>query len=286
MLARKPRLDLAATPRVWSRIPEFSLFNDGSSVCIPIYEHYLNNVAKEVRDRHCDGNPALAAMLDVFIRQESTHARYHAEFNRRVLADDDGRLKAITTRLAAELQALRKHRSLAYNMAFCAGFENTATFSAMYLFGADDLFEGADPNGSNLFLWHVAEEFEHRSVCHEAFGALSGRYGTRIRALAHSFRHISGTFNRATDVLLERWREGLSPAERAASIRRHRALQRRQNAFVLTRLPRLLSPWFDPARLTVPPKVAYALEHFAGDAPIGRHYNETWHDEAERHRAA
>lgn len=274
---RKPVFDLPATPLIWSRVPEFSIYSNGSSICIPYYEHYLNNVAKAVRDEHTGDRPKLREQLDDFIRQEATHARYHNEFNRRILGTGNLELEMIIAELIASLQRMRKERSLAYNMAFCAGFENTATFSAIYLFQhCDDLFEGADPNGANLFLWHVAEEFEHRSVCHDAFMAASGNYFTRIAALAHSFRHIGSFFDRAAAVLLRQYQAGLSEAERTESQKRHRQLMRRQMAFVLPRLRHLLSPRFHPSRLAVPPKIAEALEHFAGRELITSHYNDHW----------
>lgn len=277
MLSRRPDIDLPATPRVWTRIPEFSLYNDGSSVCVPYYEHYLNNVAKEVRDSHCDDRPDLKEMLDVFIRQESTHARYHAAFNQRMMGNGNPELQAIVDELVADLRRLRKKRSLAFNMAFCAGFENTATFSSIYLFQhCNDLFEGADPGGANLFLWHVAEEFEHRSVCHEAFRAISGNYFIRVAGLAFSFWHVGRSFNRAAAVVMRQWRETVPPEERRASIRRHKRLARRQMLFILPRLLFLLRPGFDPARLKVPAKIRAALDYFAGQGPITEHFNRVW----------
>ena len=57
---------------------------------------------------------------------------------------------------------MRAKRSLAFNVGYCGGFENAATFSSKYLLErCDSDFAGADPGGANLFLWHVAEEFEH-----------------------------------------------------------------------------------------------------------------------------
>ncbi|GGC19221.1 hypothetical protein GCM10011371_03600 [Novosphingobium marinum] len=277
LTVRKPELDQRSTPLVWSRVPEFALYNNGSSICIPYYEHFLNNVAKEVRDEHCGSRPELRETLDLFIRQEATHARYHTDFNRRLLGDDNPELEAIVAELVEDLRKLRKNRSLAFNMAFCAGFENTATFSALYLFQhCDDLFEGADARGANLFLWHVAEEFEHRSVCHDAFHAISGNWLVRVSALAYSFWHVGHYFDRAAAVVLRQWRETLSEEERSASVQRERMLKRRQMRFILPRLRHLVMPGFDPASFEVPPKIAAALDHFAGEEPIHRHFNQTW----------
>jgi hypothetical protein len=274
---RKPALDLKATPLIWSHVPEFAIYSNASSICIPYYEHYLNNVAKSVRDECRHTKPELAEVLDDFIRQEATHARYHTEFNRRFLDRGNPELEAVVKALVANLQQMRKRRSLAYNMGFCAGFENTATYSAIYLFEhCDDLFEGADANGANLFLWHVAEEFEHRSACHDAFMAISGNYYIRIAALTHSFMHVGKYFNRAADVMLKQWQAGLSERDRKESQHRHRALMRRQQRFIVPRLGTLLHPRFDPAGFAVPPKIAHALDHFSGSSPITQHYNTTW----------
>ena len=47
------------------------------------------------------------------------------------------------------------------------------------------------PRGVALMKWHMAEEFEHRTVCHSALTVLSGNYVTRVRGLVAMMRHLT-----------------------------------------------------------------------------------------------
>lgn len=269
LTVRKPAI---ATPNAhldWSPVPEFAHLFNGSSVMIPYVEHYLNNVMRAVETGHCAGNPALAEEIGQFIRQEGTHARYHLAFNKQMFDAGYEALKPLIAETIAELQAMRETRSLAFNLAYCAGFETTATFSAKYLMetcGA--YFRACDSYGANLLQWHVAEEFEHRATCHRAFQAVSGNYVIRIAGLAYSFWHIKRTFDRATRVVLDRYRAGMSEAERRRSVRTQKRLERRQMRYMLPRMIRLLSPVYDPQKLKVPQQIEAALEFYRRTDPI------------------
>ena len=269
MIARKPVLALEEAAIVWSQIPEFSITWSGASVLIPYVEHYLNNVISEVKSSYGPANPALQAELETFIQQEAAHSRYHIRYNRQMEAAGYDALKPLVERLVGELRAMRAKRSLAFNVAYCAGFENGATFTALYLLTkCDALFAGAEPNGANLLLWHVAEEYEHRAVCHEAFHAVSGSYFIRLAGLLYAFWHINASFGRATKVIMDRHRATMTSAQRRESIRTERRLKRRQLAFAMPRMLRLLMPNFNPARLPVPPWVQAVLDFFAGESAV------------------
>src|SRR4029077_10096851 len=92
---------------------------------------------------------------------------------------------------------------------------------------ADDLFVGADPRGVALMKWHMAEEFEHRTVCHSALTALSGNYFVRVRGLISMMRHLTPYKKKAIAIVLGQERATMSPAELAASVAREKAFNRR-----------------------------------------------------------
>jgi predicted metal-dependent hydrolase len=185
-------------------------------------------------------------------------------------------LKPLLRQVSNELQSIRSRHSLAFNAAYCAGFENSATFSAAYLMGPGlPLFEDADPAGANLILWHVAEEFEHRAVCHEAFHAVSSSYFLRIWGLAYAFVHVNYAFKRAGEVVFRIHRQGMSPAEVRASKRRFRKFLLGQLGYMVPRMLQLLHPRFDPAKLAVPAAIGAALDYFAGPGPFGDNYGDT-----------
>jgi predicted metal-dependent hydrolase len=269
LTVRKPAI---ATPNAhldWSPVPEFAHIFNGSSVMIPYVEHYLNNVMRTVETGHCADDPALVREIGQFIRQEATHARYHLAFNKQMFEAGYEALKPLIAETVAELQVLREKRSLAFNIAYCAGFETTATFSAKYLMErCDSYFRDCDSYGANLLQWHVAEEFEHRATCHKAFQAVSGNYVIRIAGLAYSFWHIKRTFDRATRIVLAHYRAGMDAAERRGSIRKQKRLERRQMRYMLPRMIRLLSPFYDPQKLTVPPRIEAALAFYSRPDPI------------------
>ena len=256
------------TPILWSKDREFAQYLNGVSVIITPVEHLLNNVANEIRAQHCDGNPALKEELELFIRQESNHTLYHNRFNK-LLLDAGYEIKPVIAAVTGELKALRDKKSLAFCAAYCAGFENTATFVAKYVYEqCDQYFEGAEPSGANLWLWHISEEFEHRTSCHEAFNAVSGSYFLRLAGFFYSFWHINYCFWRGASVLLKKDREAMTPFRRWAS-RLHQARNMtRQLAWTLPRMLPLLSPGFDPGKMPVPARIQAALDFFKTSDPI------------------
>lgn len=268
MYVRAPDIQPGEGPLVWSKIPEFSVAYNGYSVVIPYVEYYLNSIMNKVRTEHCSDHPALKDTIATFVRQEINHSQYHVRYNERIFAAIP-ELKPLVDRIVADLKAQRETRSLAFNVAYCAGFESIATFDAKYLHErCDEFFEGADPRGANLLLWHVAEEFEHRSVCHDAFHAVSGNYFTRIHALVHAFWHIGGAFMRAEEIVLNHWCRDMSAPERKASLRRSGSLFWRQIRYVAPRMLRIFLPGYSPAKLPVPPRIQTALDFFRSAGPI------------------
>jgi predicted metal-dependent hydrolase len=71
---------------------------------------------------------------------------------------------------------LGRTRSQRFNLAFAAGFETVAYASARWTEKhLRELFRGADPVPATLFLWHLAEEVEHKSVAFDVYRAVGGR---------------------------------------------------------------------------------------------------------------
>lgn len=269
MILRKPKLSATTDTVIWSRVPEFSLYWNGASAVIPYVEFYLNNVMNEIRGQYGSANPKLKTQLDLFIAQERNHAQYHVAFNKRLYDAGFEALKPLIETITGELTTMREKRSLAFNTAYCAGFENAATFSAKYLLEECDAeFAGADASGANLFLWHIAEEFEHRSVCHDTLMAVSGRYFMRVAGAVYAFWHINHCFARAANVIFDVYRKDMTEAERKASKKIVRSIKRKQTLYTLPRTLLLLSPFFDPAKMKPSRKIQAALDFFAREEPI------------------
>jgi predicted metal-dependent hydrolase len=269
MHVRAPDIAPEEGPLIWSKVPEFCIAYNGYSVVIPYVEYYLNAVMSRVRREYGSQDEALRRDLGVFLKQEANHSKYHVRFNQRMFDAGIEGLEALVDEFAAELKMQFETKPLAFNVAYCAGFESIATYDSTYIYErCDRYFEGADSHGANLLLWHVAEEFEHRCVCHDAFHAVSGRYLTRIHGLLWAFWHVGGAFIRAENLVLAHCIRDLSAREKRRSVRRSKRLFWRQIAFVAPRMLKIFLPGYYPGRLRLPRRMRVALEIFRSDGPI------------------
>jgi uncharacterized protein len=270
MTPRHLRIDFSGVPLAWSRNPEFAAILNSASPLTSAVEPYLNIVMSRVRDALPDRHAGLKAQVDIFIRQEAYHYRLHDSFNRELYAAGYPGLKELADQLKAELKEQLESRSLVWNLAYCTAFENLATFMAKFWFGkADDLLEGADPRGVAMWKWHMAEEFEHRTVCHSALTALSGNYFTRVHGLISMMRHLTPYKKKAVAIVLGQERAGMTPAELTASVAREKAYDRRFERWMMRRLAGILRPYYDPADHPTPPGVAETLAAYGDIALSG-----------------
>lgn len=275
MLVRRPDILAGQISVIWSKEPEIALLFNAMSAVIPHVEHYLNSVIAEVRDLHTADDAVLRGALDAFIGQETEHSRIHMQFNRVLFDAGYADLRPLLKAIIEEYRALKKGRSLAFHTAYCAGFENAATFSAKYILGPGlKHFEGADASGANLILWHVAEEFEHRSVCHDAFRKVSGNYFLRIWGLFRAFSHVMYSFKRAFDVCYGVYTKDMSPLEKRLS---HARLQKFLIAMFMYMGPSMLVlfvPFFHPSKVQAPDSEERALQYFSSGEALRENFGD------------
>ena len=168
--------DLAA---MWNpAFPEFSAAANGISLLMPFAEPYF---VRSVRAALPELDPDLRASTADFLRQEVAHHRHHRRFNDLLVARYGG-LARVEGWIERTYGWLETHRSLRFNVAFAAASETIAFCIARW---SEDnlgrLFTGADPVASTLYLWHLAEEVEHKSSAFDVFEALDG---SRLRYAA------------------------------------------------------------------------------------------------------
>ncbi len=239
MKVRRPPLDPVGLPAAWARDPGFTAMLNAGGVLAPAVEPYLNRVMSEAARRLGDRRPALNAEIRLLVRQETEHYRIHDAFNRALYAQGLEPLEAVMLDLKADLDARFRERSFAYNLAYCVGFETLTLYLGQFLFGPGKrYFQDADPRGMDLWRWHLAEEYEHRTICHDAFTALVGDYPLRAFSTLHVHRHIAGYRRRAAAILLAT----ATPKAR----RRARAFDREMTVDILPRVLPAFLPFYDP----------------------------------------
>jgi len=158
--------------------PEFACMANGLSLLMPFAEPLFIDAVRSGMD---ELDEATRARAEDYIRQEVGHHREHARFNRIIRARHPGvaRVERWMKRCADWVTGTRSRR---FNLAFSAGGEIMSFLLARWVDEhANELFAGADPVVTTLFLWHLSEEVEHKSMAFDVYEAVDG---SRLRYAA------------------------------------------------------------------------------------------------------
>ena len=155
-------------------------FPAGEQYFIDSVRNGLKSLPQELRERH-------AAEVQGFIGQEATHRRIHALFN--------GQLEAQGYSNEFERRALRRmkanaHRDLRIHVGATAATEHFTALFADWLLRHPEALEGAEPRLRTVWLWHSAEESEHRCTAFDLYAAMGGNHAFRVAL----FRYVTITF--------------------------------------------------------------------------------------------
>ncbi len=157
------------------RLPEFACAANAVSLMMPFAEPY---VVKSVRSTLPHLSPELQEDTRDFLHQEMEHHKQHRRFNDLLISQEPG-LATMERWMRSTFDWLHRSRSDAFNVAFAAGFETVAYSAARWTESRlGELLDGADDVPATLFLWHLAEEVEHKNAAWDAFHDVHG--GRRI----------------------------------------------------------------------------------------------------------
>ena len=160
-------LDPAWTPRN----PEVAIAANSVSMLMPHVEPYIVKTMRAASDRL---DPATREVVAEFNRQELRHHAEHRRFNDLVITRHPG-LRRVDGWMRRTYGWLGRTRSLEFNVAFAASSETAAFAMARWTEAhMRTIFQGADERTSTLFLWHLAEEVEHKSVAFDVHRAIGG----------------------------------------------------------------------------------------------------------------
>jgi predicted metal-dependent hydrolase len=258
MRARRLKMDFSKVPPHWASNAEFAQHANVSSL-IPVHvEPFLIRVMLEARSKLGPEHEELIKDIDILVKQEVQHHHMHRDFNRVMAQAGYDGLATFEQELSRDYKSWLKEKSLRFKCAYCEGFETLGLIGAYaYFEGYGSFLEGADQHAVDLWRWHMAEEFEHRTVCHRVYRALFGktffgRYFYRLYGLLYAIRHLGGWKGRVAGYLMATDREKMSGAERVASQLRERAVKRTQGRVFLRRLIYAFLPYYNPAGYHIP----------------------------------
>ena len=113
-----------------------------------------------------------------FIGQEATHRRLHALFNGHL--EKLGLVNDWEPRAAARLKQM-EGEDVRHWLGITAANEHFTAIFADFMLHNPDLLDGADPRLKTLWLWHSAEESEHKSTAFDLYQALGGSHEWRVK---------------------------------------------------------------------------------------------------------
>lgn len=175
IVRRRVDIDFSRSPvdRWSSWTPETeSAFNLLSNFFPPGESFFITSVKNYYPEIH---DPKLKDDADRFIFQEAMHSRVHARCNKAVSAiDADGaRVQALSGSLLA---LVRRWTPRSNQLAISCAIEHfTALLADSLLSQQADVRAAFDPAFAALWLWHVAEETEHKAVCFDIYTHFRGR---------------------------------------------------------------------------------------------------------------
>lgn len=144
--------------------PIATAFYNALSVTFPKGEGYFVDSVRKFRD---GASPKLAAEIQAFVKQEVMHTREHVAFNRHVA--EQGYDTTLLDRDVDKALALTNDHDPIAALAVTTALEHFTAMLAHELIANPKHLEGADEQARALWLWHAAEEIEHKGVAYDTW---------------------------------------------------------------------------------------------------------------------
>ena len=206
LVVRRLLIDLNTPfPGRWNGGDAFrSAFFSALSMSFPVGEQYfIDSVRNALKSLPEAERARFQTEVAGFVGQEATHRRLHGLFNNHLATL--GYRNQIERRALKRLQA-NAHRDVRVHLAATAATEHFTALFADWMLRHPEALAGAEPRLRTLWLWHSAEESEHRNTAFDLYQAISGHHGWRIKI----FRYITVVF--LADVLRQTlrnlWHDG------------------------------------------------------------------------------
>ena len=246
---------------IWTRRePELAIAANAVSLLMPHAEPYVVASVRGNLDDLRDSDPDLASRASAYATQEAQHHGQHRRFNDILTIRYPGLSKV--DKVTAWVFAFLRRRSNRFGLAFAAGFECIAFTAARWVDRRARLLRDGDPTAVTLFMWHLAEEVEHKSVAWDVYQGVAGAgWRSRLRYAWATWVAgvvLAGCAFIGTWVML--WNEGRWWRPDA-----HLRLALWSVSFIFVALPAMVVsalPGHHPDKLADPPGLAHWLEHF------------------------
>ena len=165
-----------------------SAFFSALSMSFPVGEQFFIDAVREgLKKLPTEKQAQMATEVKGFIGQEATHRRIHELFNKHL--SDMGLENRFAARALKRIQK-QAHLDVRMHLAATAATEHFTALFADWMLHHPEALAGAEPRLQTLWLWHSAEESEHRCTAFDMYQALGGDQRRRLQV----FRYVTVTF--------------------------------------------------------------------------------------------
>lgn len=195
LVVRRLLIDLQTPlPRHWCANDAFrTAFFNALSMSFPVGEQFfIDSVRNGLKAMPADQQQQYQAEVQGFIGQEATHRRIHSLFNAHL--EKQGLVNEWAPRAEKNMQRMAGANPL-HALAITAANEHFTAIFAEWLLRNHDLLDPSEARLKTMWLWHSAEESEHKNTAFDVYTALGGNHEWRVKW----FRRITLVF--LTDTL-------------------------------------------------------------------------------------
>jgi predicted metal-dependent hydrolase len=181
LVVRRLLIDLETPlPRHWCGDDAFrTAFFNALSMSFPVGEQFfIDSVRLGLKALPPGEQARWKDEVQGFIGQEATHRRIHALFNAHLA--QQGLVNDWEPRARQRLQLL-EGLDPRHGLAITAANEHFTALFAEWMLSHAGKLEGIEPRLQTLWLWHSAEEAEHKTTAFDLYKALGGSEAWRVK---------------------------------------------------------------------------------------------------------
>jgi predicted metal-dependent hydrolase len=181
LVVRRLLIDLKAPlARHWCGGDAFmTAFFNALSMSFPVGEQFfIDAVRNGYKELPAAEQQKYKAEVQGFVGQEATHRRIHALFNAHL--EKQGLVNKWAPRAQQRLKMMEGVQARHW-LAVTAANEHFTAIFAEWMLKNSELLDGAEARLKTMWLWHSAEESEHKSTAFDLYQALGGDYSWRIK---------------------------------------------------------------------------------------------------------
>lgn len=221
-----------------------SAYMNGVSLALPIGEHFF---IKSIRQFETDvNNSQLKDDLKRFVAQEAIHSRQHQIYNE-LLVRDGYDIQAIEQRTQETLDELWEQSTPMERLALTIALEHITHVLGDQVLSHPERLADWNPEFRAFWLWHSAEEIEHKAVCFDLYQQLGGTYLMRCKALVIATSRMLEVFWKSQHDLMQQNCQllGLKMPSKSQIIKANMAFNFGQNG-IFRGCQSTYSQWFMP----------------------------------------